>query len=127
MRELVKSLKGLEEKRTSYILELGEIKYREIRKAGVDQEKLEKILEDLILTDKEIFKVKESIRKLEEEREGLKCPSCNELVSPDDKFCNSCGSDLDFSEEDKDLVECKVCSNLIEEDYNYCNACGSKI
>ncbi|KYG90907.1 SPFH domain-containing protein [Metasolibacillus sp. FSL H7-0170] len=47
------------------------------------------------------------------------CPSCNEKVKPNSKFCNSCGANME-----KKVFACPSCNFENNENANFCGNCG---
>lgn len=50
----------------------------------------------------------------------MKCPVCNETISPDSEKCPRCGHNL------TGYKKCVSCGELLDEDDLYCPYCGEK-
>ncbi|NVM30630.1 MAG: zinc ribbon domain-containing protein [Candidatus Helarchaeota archaeon] len=58
-------------------------------------------------------------------REKLQCPDCKRQVSPDWKFCRSCGSRLEHKGiQEVQMKTCPRCGRQITESWRFCKWCG---
>ncbi|MGZ7134024.1 MAG: double zinc ribbon domain-containing protein [Halobacteriota archaeon] len=61
------------------------------------------------------------------------CPSCNEQVSDDAKFCARCGAALDDSLRDAEIALdqdrniCPACGVAYVKEAKFCHNCGNKL
>lgn len=125
---LREEVRELESKRTSLILDLGELAYTTMRTSNTNEELAESIMVELLEIDKGIFNLLHTIEeKSFKESEGV-C-QCGSPLTPNDKFCKSCGSKVEVFEKNLN-VETIVCHNCNTENVatnNFCNCCGVKI
>ncbi len=124
MKELKSRLREVERDRASYIIRLGEASYAELR--GVVGESRDDIVQELRRLDRSIYDLKKTIKLKELDKSGLKCSKCNESISPEDKFCNSCGAGITSLEDKEALFDCKVCGAGIFEGDVFCASCGNR-
>ena len=57
-----------------------------------------------------------------ESSEDLKCPSCGELLQPDEDFCTACGTKVG-----NDLNRCEKCGSEVQDGVLFCPTCGTKV
>ena len=121
-------LKEFDEKRTSLILDMGELTYGQIRTGEANEELVKSISEDIFEIDKNIFNLLETIEEKSAKENASLC-QCGGHLSPDDKFCKSCGKKVELFEVDNNVetIICHRCNTETISTNNYCNCCGVKI
>lgn len=118
----------VEEKRSSFIFDLGELTYKKIRDGEIEGEDLNSIGIEVSSLDKEIFNLLKIIEEKTRKQENLVC-ECGAGLTVNDKFCKECGSKVEalISSDDKDMIICQHCESKNITSNNYCNCCGIKI
>jgi len=53
---------------------------------------------------------------------NYECPSCKHLLSPDQKFCDKCGREVD-----EEIIVCETCHTHLPPTAKYCTHCGKLI
>lgn len=117
-----------EEQRMKLIVSLGEKYYFLYRNGLVEDSEVQKIGAEIQELDKSIF----SDLKLIEEKSGNKTQyrkcECGAPLTPEDKFCRSCGKEVEIQEEEStEMIICTNCEAEIPANSKYCNCCGKKL
>lgn len=55
---------------------------------------------------------------------NIKCKNCGYELSPADKFCPNCRTEIISQPEISNYNSCPVCGNILKEDVIFCNNCG---
>lgn len=121
-------VKEFEEKRTSLVLDLGELTYGEIRTGLINKELVESISNDIFGIDKNIFNLLKTIDE-KSAKENADICQCGAPLSSEDKFCKSCGKKVEILQVDLDIdtLACHRCGTENIVTNSYCNCCGVKI
>lgn len=117
-----------EEKRTSFILELGELAYGQVRNNQIDQELVDSIGNEILGLDKDIFNLLRTIEEKSVKENDSNC-ECGAVLTPTDKFCKECGKRVELfsTNSDGETIICKRCDMGNLASNKFCNCCGIKI
>lgn len=118
----------LEESRTYFIFELGEMTYKKIRDNEISEEDFKTLGLEVSILDRKIFNLLKAIDEKSKREEDLLC-MCGAKLTHNDRFCKECGKKVDVftSSDSNETLLCKNCETENTSDNNYCNCCGKKI
>lgn len=115
--------------------EIGKMMYRDYKSGGL---KHREAAEKCQLIDEHNYRIKKLNRKIVQIKGGSLCKKCGEVVEADQRYCHSCGRELestprviDEGEDYKVEVEngsvCEKCGALTQEGSEFCPDCGNKV
>lgn len=117
-----------EEKRMKLVVSLGEKYYLKYRNGEVDDNETQEICAQIGELDSVIFKDLKLIEEKSSEGSSSNHCECGAPLTPEDKFCRSCGKKIEPPKEE--IIEKEICPNCGEEtpvNSKYCNCCGKKL
>lgn len=125
---LKEEVRVFEEKRSSIIIDLGELTYKRIRENQIKEEALNNIALEILGLDKEIFSLLQIIEEKSKKEKDLQC-ECGSELTASDRFCKECGKKVELAVKKQSLhmVICERCQTENTAENNYCNCCGLKI
>lgn len=119
---------SFQDKRTSLILELGELTYGQMRDSGMDQDLVNSIGNEILDLDKKIFNLLSTIGEKSAKENDSLC-ECGATLTLNDKFCKECGKKVELfsAKVDLETIRCNRCDmeNLVGN--KFCNCCGIKL
>jgi RNA polymerase subunit RPABC4/transcription elongation factor Spt4 len=106
------------------------------RKDGVRRES--EIEANCQLIDEIQYKIRRLNQKIVQIKGGSLCKRCGQVVGPDQRYCHSCGRELELTgrvvaDNDDYRVElsngevCKQCGALNQDGSEYCASCGKRL
>lgn len=125
---LREEVRELEAKRTSLMLDLGELTYTRMRTSNGNEGLVESITGELLQIDKKIFNLLHTIEEKSFKESAGVC-QCGNPLTPTDKFCKSCGNKVEVFEKNLNVetIICHKCNTENITTNNFCNCCGVKI
>ncbi|MFK2826627.1 zinc ribbon domain-containing protein [Bacillus sp. B190/17] len=115
--------------RNQILLQLGEDVYKKLRSQEIHLDDWEQKAASLTALDHKIYQARQLIAAANAQSiHSQACPNCESSVTPDDKFCGSCGTKIDFPAEET-AIETKVCVHCEEQiptSSLFCICCGIK-
>ncbi|MEH7107505.1 zinc ribbon domain-containing protein [Bacillus sp. JJ1764] len=125
-----KVLNDLSEARANLLLKLGEDTYRKIRSGELQDQTLGEYSQGIAEVDRKIFTSQKTLEQLNQASKEGTCSNCGNSITPDDKFCGSCGQKQETYSEltnQVNMVTCPTCEEQIPADANFCACCGSRL
>jgi len=90
-----------------------------------DCERITSLYKKITELDMEISKIEEEILKRRYGENVVLCPKCTTVNKSDDKFCKSCGTNLQ-EEVAAEQYKCSVCGATLKKSEKFCQRCGKK-
>lgn len=118
------------EARADLVLKLGEDAYRKIRSGELQDQKLREYFLEIAEIDRRIFNAQKTLEQLNQKSTAGTCSNCGNPITPEDKFCGSCGQKQELPAELNKQVNmgtCPTCEEQIPADANFCACCGSRL
>ncbi len=120
----------LDEKLNELYRKIGKSYYEKNSEAEIADEELKELVENV----KQVFVDRKNLEIANLAKKGLKkCPSCENTVTIESRFCNMCGEKFDESsiEELKKMAapvqkKCVSCGEVLEKDAIFCHNCGTR-
>ena len=129
MREIDQLNKSVEDtnlRKEEALLNLGILVYQKVREGLLENDEIDKICEPIIGFDHVIYDSKVKIHNYKKELEGIKC-SCGASLSPEDRFCGSCGKKVEIPVDNTQYTTCERCLSKIDSSSTFCPCCGIKL
>lgn len=118
------------ENRASLLLKLGEDAYKKIRSGELQDSQLRDYFLEIAAIDHKIFNAQKTLEQLNQKSNAGSCTHCGSPITPDDKFCGSCGQKQEqttASEQTTQMVACPTCEEQIPAEAKFCACCGSRM
>ncbi|MGL5328847.1 MAG: double zinc ribbon domain-containing protein [Peptostreptococcaceae bacterium] len=118
------NIKSLEKKKIKLLTEMGIMAYQKIRLEVIVDKDFEEISKEIIEIDKLIYDENLELDKINDLNLKKQC-ICGNEVSHLDKFCSTCGENVE--NEIKEVIICETCNSKIDIDSSFCVCCGNKV
>lgn len=128
--QLKKNLQETSEQRASLMIKLGEEAYKMVRRGSLLDDKLVQMSLPLLNLDVQAYQVQQALEELHKASgDGPVCKNCGNQVTELDKFCGSCGSQVEneAAATVESGVQCEKCNANVPHDANFCGCCGTNL
>ncbi|MBM7703991.1 zinc ribbon domain-containing protein [Metabacillus iocasae] len=112
--------------RAEILLQIGENVYQKVRSGELQHAELLQDVQAISTLDRKIYQAQQSISQLTQASAlGALC-SCGAAITPADKFCGSCGSQVELQQTSiEETKSCSTCEEQIAVTANFCTCCGA--
>ncbi|UCZ52729.1 zinc ribbon domain-containing protein [Bacillus shivajii] len=109
------------------LLQLGEEVYRNIRRGDNEKTPYENQVNSIVERDHSLYQLGLQVEELQAQQEEHRC-ECGSAVQETDKFCGSCGKEVQqpSAENDEEQKVCPTCETENNGSHAFCVCCGMK-
>ncbi len=123
--KIKKEIEKANKEKMKLIQELGIIAYKKISSEVINDYDMISKCSDIANIDYLIYKNRKMIENINNKDSVNNC-SCGYSISKQDRFCQSCGSEVNLEQDFNEYILCIRCNCKIDEKVKFCPCCGNK-